>query len=156
MEIKFQKAVTVLGEVYIVNALTNGKVVVNHADGWSAGFRITTEARTAAGLPALDEREERQGLWLQCDNCNGTGKHSQHMGVISTEDWEDEDLDRYFAGDYDKPCACRTGFVWMDAKHDQERFDNGDGCDCMTCIAELEYYAQEELAIRRAEGYDYE
>jgi hypothetical protein len=150
MLVKSQKIVNIFGMLFTVNTLNNGKIVVRDSDGHCAGFRHTHGARVAADLPAWDERDDgRQGLWLICDECSGTGKHSQHMGVISTEDWEDEDLDRYFAGHYDKPCACRTGFVWMDAEHCK---DCGDSCECQTCQRETAEYAAQDAATRRAES----
>jgi hypothetical protein len=158
MQVKSQSAFIVLGQIYIINVLDNDKVVVRHSDGWSGGFSITKQIREMYGLPVLESRDDgREGLWLVCGECNGEGKHSNHLGMIRIEDWEDEDLDRYFAGAYDKPCGCGGGFVWMDAEHSEELIDSGDGCECQSCTIEAEWFAQEERAIRRAEcGYSYE
>lgn len=43
-------------------------------------------------------------MWEICDYCRGDGSHSNHLGVIQTEDWEPEELDDYMRGAYDRNC----------------------------------------------------
>lgn len=51
--------------------------------------------------------------WEICDQCDGEGKHSKHLGVISAEtlydDWDDEIRDSYFSGGYDRSCTACSG-----------------------------------------------
>jgi hypothetical protein len=42
--------------------------------------------------------------WEICDVCRGNGNHSNRLGVINVDDWDDEELDGYFAGRYDVGC----------------------------------------------------
>ena len=54
--------------------------------------------------------------WEICSNCEGNGKHSRHLGLITSSDrqkWDDEDFDQYMHGAYDTACSvCRgTGKV---------------------------------------------
>ena len=47
--------------------------------------------------------------WIICPDCHGDGHNAKHLGVISTEDWDSDELDNYFSGAYDKPCTCCKG-----------------------------------------------
>lgn len=47
--------------------------------------------------------------WEICHACRGDGSHSNRLGVINVDDWDDEELDGYFAGRYDVPCECCDG-----------------------------------------------
>ncbi len=51
--------------------------------------------------------------WEICCNCSGEGKHSNHIGAITSselsQDWSDEDLESYKNGAYDKSCAVCYG-----------------------------------------------
>ncbi len=55
--------------------------------------------------------------WEICSNCEGNGKHSRHLGLITSsereQDWSDEEFDDYMNGGYDVTCSvCRgTGKV---------------------------------------------
>jgi hypothetical protein len=50
--------------------------------------------------------ETTKAPWVICDECDGDG-HVNMMGVINPEEWDDDELDGYFAGRYDKACpAC--------------------------------------------------
>ena len=46
-------------------------------------------------------------VWVICDYCRGNGGHSNHMGVISNDkwnDWDDDERDDYLCGRYDTNC----------------------------------------------------
>lgn len=47
--------------------------------------------------------------WEICDCCGGDGSHSQHLGVLNTEEWEPEELDDYMRGAYDRSCGECSG-----------------------------------------------
>ena len=54
--------------------------------------------------------------WQICCNCDGNGKHSKHLGIITQEtqdDWGDEGMETYMGGGYDTACSvcCGTGKV---------------------------------------------
>jgi RecJ-like exonuclease len=54
-----------------------------------------------------------------CANCEGAGKHSKAIGIITSEDreeWSDEEFDAYMGGAYDRRCeVCHgTGKVLAD------------------------------------------
>ena len=77
--------------------------------------------------------------WEICCNCDGNGKHSKHLGVITSsdrDDWDDEEFDDYMNGAYDTPCSvCRgTGKV-LAGKNRTEQ-----------------YYATDEEYYRKREG----
>jgi len=42
--------------------------------------------------------------WEICNVCRGDGGHSNRLGVINVDDWDDEELGDYFAGRYDVAC----------------------------------------------------
>ena len=77
--------------------------------------------------------------WEICCNCEGHGKHSKHLGVITSEDlqdWSSEEFDDYLNGAYDVPCSvCKgTGKVLAENNH----------CE--------QYYATDEEYFRKREG----
>lgn len=41
--------------------------------------------------------------WMICDACGGEG-HRDTLGVINPEEWDEDELENYFAGGYDKSC----------------------------------------------------
>jgi hypothetical protein len=50
--------------------------------------------------------------WCICPTCEGEGKHSLALGVITSSDrdqWDDEDLDQYMDGAYDQKCQTCKG-----------------------------------------------
>jgi len=47
--------------------------------------------------------------WEICNVCHGDGGHSNRLGVINVDDWDDEELDGYFAGRYDVTCERCNG-----------------------------------------------
>ena len=50
--------------------------------------------------------------WAICDNCEGEGKHSKHLGAFTSSDlqeWTGEELEDYFAGAYDCLCSVCGG-----------------------------------------------
>ena len=49
-------------------------------------------------------------VYTVCTECNGEGKSSRYLGVISDEDCADEEfMDAYMAGRYDKTCERCNG-----------------------------------------------
>ncbi len=45
--------------------------------------------------------------WAICDECEGEGSHSRHLGVIDHEtwnDWQDDERASYLNGRYDRAC----------------------------------------------------
>lgn len=48
--------------------------------------------------------KRKQRPWIICPECRGDGHHAQHMGEINTDEWEPEELERYFDGEYDRTC----------------------------------------------------
>jgi RecJ-like exonuclease len=59
--------------------------------------------------------------WQICSTCDGEGKHSNHLGAFTGADLDQEDdefLERYMGGDYDRPCErCDgEGKVLIDAR----------------------------------------
>lgn len=51
--------------------------------------------------------------WIICDNCDGNGSHSKHLGAITQEDidrdWSPDEFDDYLAGGYDMQCEVCKG-----------------------------------------------
>lgn len=47
--------------------------------------------------------------WMICPHCHGDGQHSQHLGEVNTEDWDDEEFERYMEGAYDRNCEVCGG-----------------------------------------------
>ena len=47
--------------------------------------------------------------WHICPTCSGDGKHSIALGVINRDEWDDEELSDYFAGNYDSICETCQG-----------------------------------------------
>ena len=80
--------------------------------------------------------------WHICPTCEGEGKHSLAVGVITSSDrdeWDDEDFDQYMEGAYDRRCeTCRgSGKVTADQLEDYEP---------------VRYYATDEEYYWRREG----
>jgi RecJ-like exonuclease len=74
-----------------------------------------------------------------CANCEGHGKHSKAIGVITSEDrleWSDEEFDAYLGGAYDRLCEVCKGFGKVSA--------NENRCE--------KYYATDEEYFRKREG----
>jgi hypothetical protein len=47
--------------------------------------------------------------WIICPECEGEGKSSRHLGVINTEDWDEDDMEAYMEGQYYRRCDCCGG-----------------------------------------------
>jgi DnaJ-class molecular chaperone len=47
--------------------------------------------------------------WHICPTCSGDGAHSIALGVINRDEWSDDELDGYMAGDYDSICETCKG-----------------------------------------------
>ena len=61
--------------------------------------------------------------WKICPECEGEGKHSQHLGIITSErqeEWSEEEFDNYMSGGFDKRCfTCKgSGKVTEEALED--------------------------------------
>lgn len=51
---------------------------------------------------------KRLAPWMICPDCNGDGHHAKALGEINVDEWEDDELEHYFAGGYDNVCGtCR-------------------------------------------------
>lgn len=69
------------------------------------------------------------GCWEICDNCDGHGKHSRHLGAFTQSEFyetfdDEESREDYFAGRYDTKCEeCRgDGKIWVaDIDHMTEK-----------------------------------
>lgn len=51
-------------------------------------------------------------MWEICRNCEGEGKHSKHLGIITgsdREEWSDEEFSDYLGGAYDCLCSVCGG-----------------------------------------------
>ncbi len=51
--------------------------------------------------------EQLAAKWEICDTCEGEGKHCQHLGAITQSEfsqWDQEEINSYFSGGYDKQC----------------------------------------------------
>lgn len=77
--------------------------------------------------------------WEICRNCEGDGKHSRHLGVITgsdRDDWSDEEFDDYMGGGYDTQCSVCAGSGKVSS--DKNRVEK--------------YYATDEEYFRNREG----
>lgn len=62
--------------------------------------------------------------WEICSCCNGEGKSSAYLGAYSREEFDREfdyeEQERYFAGEYDRPCEeCRGSGKVLEVNYDQ-------------------------------------
>jgi hypothetical protein len=144
----------------IVTLFTYNVIRVEDAEGTPEGVQAYTDARNALGLlPLLDEEGYRVES-IPCWECDGQGKHSRHLGEITPSEWEDDDLQHYFAGGYDRPCRRCWGQGTLDVhvqclKHIE---DCDSRCRCEQCRGDEESYEREQRAIYRAEsglGWDW-
>lgn len=91
----------------------------------------------------------RQAPWIICSCCKGDGT-VDGLGVVSRDDFSDEEWEEYLEGAYNAPCgACAgTGKVREDAPEPVVRFGS-DG--------QRVFYADEadasEHRLRMAEGW---
>jgi hypothetical protein len=46
--------------------------------------------------------------WIICEGCNGEGTRDT-LGVINPHEWDEDELQGYFAGQYDKVCDVCEG-----------------------------------------------
>lgn len=74
--------------------------------------------------------------WGICGTCSGNGKHSQHLGAYSQEEFDEafdpEEAERYFRGDYDTRC------------------DECDGTGKVQVVDESALSPEERIAFRKA------
>ena len=47
--------------------------------------------------------------WCICSNCDGNGSHAKALGIINTQEWDSDDLDKYMQGAYDSRCEVCDG-----------------------------------------------
>ena len=83
---------------------------------------INAKVREVNGEPAPAMRAK----WCICANCDGEGAHSKRLGVISRDDWSDDEMDAYMGGAYDDECeVCQgTGKVREDENRVERYFSN--------------------------------
>lgn len=103
----------------------------------------------------------RNGHFEICQICDGHGKHSQHLGSFTKDEFDqafddEESRQNYFDGAYDRPCEpCKgSGKVWVDdSPHDDGLANNGD-CSCRACEIVKERDEWEASRLQWAEnGY---
>ena len=93
-------------------------------------FKIISTADSQEAITAkvreMNGEEPTRAKWCICSNCNGDGAHSKRLGVINTEDWDDEALEAYKNGAYDEACevCAGTGKVREDANRVERYFSN--------------------------------
>jgi hypothetical protein len=66
----------------------------------------------------MTAHRELPGKWAICPKCDGHGHHSRDFGAITADewigpDWDDDSRESYLRGDYDRPCGCSGGKVWI-------------------------------------------
>lgn len=89
--------------------------------------------------------------WVICDSCRGNGSHSKHLGVISSEswnEWSDEDQYFYMSGGYDKTCHLCDGSGKIKELNVESLPD-----DVQKFIEQYYQDAANDIAIRRSEMY---
>lgn len=89
--------------------------------------------------------------WVICESCRGNGSHSKHLGVISSEnwnEWSDEDQNFYMSGGYDKTCDLCDGSGKI-KELDVESLPE----DVQEFIEQYYKDVNEDIAIRRSEMY---
>jgi RecJ-like exonuclease len=50
--------------------------------------------------------------WRICPECEGEGKHSKALGIISSDrqdEWSEEEFENYMSGGYDQRCSTCKG-----------------------------------------------
>ena len=57
-----------------------------------------------ATLFRLGNNKKPRYVWEICGNCRGSGGTSNHLGVINREEFDEDELEDYFNGGYDKTC----------------------------------------------------
>lgn len=62
--------------------------------------------------------------WEICCNCDGEGKHSKHLGGITSreleQDWDEDELADYMNGAYDTVCSVCRGTGKVKAEDNRE------------------------------------
>ena len=144
----------------IVTLFSSNVIRVEDAEGGACGVEEYTAVRNALGLlPLLDEEGYRVES-VPCWACDGAGKHSQHLGVISPSEWDEEDLQHYFAGGYDRNCRrCWGQGTLIVHVQCQKQVQDGDcRCRCEQCRSDELSYEREQRAVYRMEsglGWDW-
>lgn len=77
--------------------------------------------------------------WEICCNCEGDGKHSRHLGVITDiDEWHEDEIEAYVSGGYDVTCSVCRGTGKVRAENNR---------------VEQYYSTDEEYYWRREGGY---
>lgn len=79
--------------------------------------------------------------WQICNNCDGNGKHSKRLGIITSstrEEWTDEEFNHYMKGGFDVTCEVCDGNGKVEAEDNRQ---------------EKSYATDEEYYWKRAGGY---
>ena len=109
----------------------------------------------------LMTQRRRGSTWAICDECQGEGHHARGLGEVNLDEWEEEEVERYYAGVYDRSCEdCRgTGKVrryngaclgnWTNVESDLSW-----KCTCIECETKRSRQRRADERLRRAEdGY---
>ena len=146
---------------WIVSLFEGNVIRVEDADGCQTSMRTHTEVRDALDMkPLLDEDGFRIEV-TPCCECDGQGRHAQHLGVISPSEWDDEDLQHYFDGHYDRTCnRCHgQGTVNTHVQCILECEELGESrCRCEDCTHATLVDEREARAVYRMEsglGWDW-
>ena len=145
---------------WIVSFFADNTIRVEDEWGCAEGMSTYTEVRHVLNLQPLFDAEGYRIERVPCPDCRGEGKHSQHLGVINHDEWEDEELDRYFSGKYDRTCRGCGGQGTVDVHvqcHLTDDFSTPP-CNCEDCISEARADMREAAAVYRAEsglGWDW-
>lgn len=144
---------------WIVSFFAENVLRVEDEWGCAEGMETYREVRHTLNLKPLFDEDGYRIETVPCPDCRGQGKHSQHLGVISHEEWEEEELERYFAGHYDRTCRCCGGWGTLDV-HVQCHADADEAppCNCEQCISNARADMREAQAVYRMEsglGWDW-
>lgn len=145
---------------WIVSFFTNNVLRVEDAHGCAEGMETYTEVRHVLNLKPLFDADGYRIEKVPCPDCDGQGRHSRHLGVISHNEWEEGELERYFQGKYDRTCRCCAGHGTLDV-HVQCHFTDDmkvPPCNCEQCIAAIRADMREAQATYRMEsglGWDW-
>jgi hypothetical protein len=103
----------------------------------------------------FEEVVEVPSKWEICNACRGEGVRALHgMAITSSEwaEWDPEEQEGYFRGDYDTPCVCEGGKVRVP---DLDALPPVLRQRVEAHLNEEARYRAEERAYRRLESGDY-
>jgi hypothetical protein len=142
------------GENFIVKVSNNilrvfdadGNVVPYHAD-------MFAKIRADFFLPPLEDDYGRPIEMSVCTSCHGKGSSSQHLGVIDSEEWDDDSFADYMAGMYDRRCGDCKGRGMSPVHLNHHVIEDGDDesgpCWCAACLADEADYRRMCAAEQR-------